>query len=58
MVPVTGLSVPLRGQLGSLYRPSDPLTGALFDCLIVGHNLGFNCMGPWGASKNISLGLT
>ena len=37
-VPVTG--------------PSVPLLGALFNCLLVGHSPGFNCIGPRGASKN------
>ena len=50
-VPVTGPSVPLTG-------PLVPLTGALFNCRIVGHSLGFNCIGLRGASKNIGLGRT
>ena len=44
--------------LGSPYGPLVPLTGALFSCLIVGHSPGFNCIGLWGASKNIGLGWT
>ena len=40
------------------YKLSVPLTGALFDCLIVGHSPGFTCIGPWGASKNTGLGRT
>ena len=43
-----GGSVPLT-------EPSVPLTGALFNCLIVGHSRGFNCIGPRGASKNIAV---
>ena len=46
------------GAIGSPYRPSVPHTGALFNCLIVGHIPGFNCTGPRGASKNIGLGRT
>ena len=45
-VPLTGPPFPLRGG------------GGLFNCLIVGHSLGFNCIGPWGASKTIGLGRT
>ena len=42
---------------GSSYRAlSSPYGGALFNCLIVGHSPGFNCIGPRGASKNIGLG--
>ena len=44
------------GAIGSPYRPSVPLTEALFNCQIVGHSPGFNCVGPRGASKNIGLG--
>ena len=44
------------GAIGSPYRPWVPLTGALFNCLIVGHSLDFNFIGPRGASKNIVLG--
>ena len=46
------------GALGSPYRPSVPLTGALSNCLIVGHSPDFNCIGPRYASKNIGLGWT
>ena len=46
----------------SPYRPSVSLTGALFNCiivgLIVGHSPGLNGMGPRGASKSIGLGRT
>ena len=38
--------------------PSVPLTGALVNCLIVGHSSGFNCIGERGASKNIGLDRT
>ena len=48
---------PLRA-IGPPYRPSVPLTEALFNCLIVGHSPGFNCTGPRGASKNVGLGRT
>ena len=41
------LSSPGRG-IGSPYRPSVPLTGALVNCLIVGHSV-------WGAFKGIGL---
>ena len=47
------------GATGSPHRPSVPLKGALFNCLIVGHSPGFNCIGPrGGASKTIGLGRT
>ena len=39
------------GAIGSPYRPSVPLTGALSECLIVGYSPDFNCIGR-GASKN------
>ena len=38
------------GAIGSPYRPSVPLRGAPFNCLVVGHSPG--------ASKNIGLGRT
>ena len=38
--------------MGSLYRPSVPHTGVFFNCLIVGHTAGFDCIGPQGASKS------
>ena len=50
-VPGTGPSVPLTG-------PLFPIRGPLFNSLIVGHNPGFHCIGPRGASKNIGLGRT
>ena len=37
----------LDGAIGSPYRPSGPPTGVHLNCLIVGHSLGFNCIGPW-----------
>ena len=46
------------GAISSPCRPSVPLTGALFNCLIVGHSSGFNCIGLRGASKNKGLGRT
>ena len=52
-----GPRFPLRGHRFP-YRPSVPLTGALFNCPIVGHSPGFNCIGPRGASKSIGLGQT
>ena len=46
------------GATGSPYRLSVPLTGALSNCLIVGHCPGSNCIDPLGASKSIGLGRT
>ena len=33
-------------SIGSAYRPSVPLMGALFTCLVVGGSPGFNCIAP------------
>ena len=52
------LSVPDTAALVPDTAPSVPLTGALSNCLVVGHSPGFNCIGPRGASKNIDLGRT
>ena len=51
-VPVTGPSVPLTGESVSLTGPWFPLRGPL-NCLIVGHSLGFNCIGVWGVPLRI-----
>ena len=40
-----GPPFPIRGA-------SVPPMGGLFNCLIVGHGPGFNCIGPRGASGN------
>ena len=58
LVPVTGPSVPLTGPSVPLTGPRFPLRGPFFNCLIVGHSPGFNCIGPRGASKNRGLGRT
>ena len=47
--PFTGPSVPLTGPRFLLREPF-----FFFDCLVVGHSPGFNCIGPRGASKNIT----
>ena len=44
------------GPIDSPYSPSVPLTGALFNCLLVGQSLGLNCIGLRGAFKNIPPG--
>ena len=57
-VPVARPSVPLMGPSVPVTGPRFPVQGALFNCLIVGHSPGFNCIGPRGASENIGLGQT
>ena len=47
------------GAIGSLYRPSVPLTGALSNSLVAELSvtvLGFDCIGPGSASMGIGLG--
>ena len=56
-VPVTVPSVPDTGPSVLLTGPQF-LLEALLNCLIVGHRIGFNCIGPRGTSKNIGLGQT
>ena len=43
---------------GHSFPSSVALTGDLFNCLIVGHSPGSNCIGPQGASKNFGLTTT
>ena len=52
-----GPRFPIRGHRFPLQALGSPWRGP-FNCLIVGHNPGFNCIGPRGVSKNIGLGLT
>ena len=49
-VPVAGPSVPLTAPSVPLTGPLFPLRGPFFNCPIVGHSPGFNCVGPRGAS--------
>ena len=48
----------LYGAIGSPYRPSVPLTRALFNCLIVGTSPGFNCIGLRVPLREKGLGRT
>ena len=49
----------LTGPIGPPYRPSVPLTEALFNCQKLSVTaLVLKCTGPRGASKNIGLGRT